>query len=279
MYCPTCKTSSSEGGTFCESCGTKLVSPAEAESAASYEASVSDVPVYTNSTTQQAQPNPYLETTKKVSRMYFSYFMQVLKRPFASSQAVGAEHLLNGIITIAIYSLIIPLIMYFAFRGILNTVSDFGADFYDGPSLADQVPFTGVVIKPAFAYAIFIFLVAAACFMAVRLGRVNASFSEVIARFGSFLIPFVAILAVALVMTILKVKIFFIVLSIGFIGSVFIVPPLVIASFKRDVQEGVDAIYGTLLTYILTFIAMGIMGDMLFESLRSAFGDFTDSFF
>jgi hypothetical protein len=271
MLCPNCN-HQNEGGKFCEKCGTSLIAKAAQETAASV-----DIPQTNTHAAQaaQSQPNQYLEATKKISKTYFAYFIQVLKKPFASAQGVGSEHLVNGIITIALYSFIIPLMIYFAVKGILSSVNDFGSDLF-GEDVAINPPFMDMVLKPTFAFAVFILLVATFSFAAVRLGRINASFSEVIARFGSFLIPFTAILAVALIMSFLKIKMFVLLLFIGFVGSIFIVPPLVISSYKKDSKEGVDVIYGTLITFVLTFIAMGMMGDMLFQSIFSAISDLYD---
>lgn len=258
MICPNCS-HENEGGKFCVKCGTPLKMDANSEVAATSE---------TAAPTTTVQPNRYIESTKKISKTYFSYFMQVLKQPYASSQGMGAEHFINGLITMIIYSFLIPLTTYFGLKSVLNQINPFGSDLF-GSSL----PFSDVVLKPTFAYLIFILLVAIFTFAAIRLGRVNASFKEVIARFGSFLIPTIAIFVIGLLMAILAIKMFFVLLIFGFIGSVFLVPPLVIASFKKETKDGIDIIYGSLITYALIFIAAAIMGDMLFNALQSSFYD------
>ena len=86
--------------------------------------------------------------------------------------------------------------LYFALKGLFAEMSGFASEFMGETNIS--VPFTDVVIKPALTYAIFIMLVAVFTYTAVKLGRVNVHFKEVIARFGSFLIPSVAILAIAL---------------------------------------------------------------------------------
>lgn len=275
MICPNCQ-HQNDGGNFCEKCGTKLTGNVNPEVAASSETSnrsfVSQTPTVNNVPNSNAIPNQYLEKTKNVSKLYFSYFMHVLKKPYANSQSVGGEHFLNAIITMILYSLIIPLIFYFGLKGLLSNINDFGSALF-GEEVAVNPPFFDVVIKPTFAFVIFILLVAIITFAAVKLGRINASFKEVISRFGSFLIPIVIILAVALIFSILKIEFFLVVLLLGFIGSIFLVPPLVIASFKKDTQVGMDVIYGSLVTYVFTFIVIRVMGDILFESLKNAFGD------
>ena len=74
-------------------------------------------------------------------------------------------------------------------------------------------------------------------------------------------------------MSVLNIKLFIVFLLLALLGLIFLIPPLVIASFKGHSTGGVDVIYGTFITYILTFIAFGIMGDMLASSLMRAIED------
>ncbi|WP_273124187.1 zinc ribbon domain-containing protein [Bacillus weihaiensis] len=267
--CTNCQ-HQNEDGKFCEKCGNSLTTSTE---------SIREV-----SATTEAQPvsgggqgSQYLEEAKKMSKMYFTYFLEVLKKPYASSVNVGEEHFLNGIITMVLYSLFIPLMLFFALKGVLAEMSGFASEFLGEQDIS--VPFSDVVLMPTLAYVIFILLVACFTFASVKLGRVDANFKEVISRFGSFLIPSVAILAIALILSILKVKLFIFIAFIGFLTSIFLVPPLVIASFKKQTKDGVDVIYGSFITYVLTFVAIAIMGDMLFESLKGVFSELMGGMF
>jgi len=263
MICPKCSYEN-EGGNFCIKCGARLTETA------SEEATTSSGTQYAQGQPANGAPNQYLEGAKNISKMYFSYFLEVLKRPYASSVKVGGEHFINAIITIVLYSIIIPLMIFIGLKSLMSGLGIFGLGY--SPSFVD------VVIKPTFAYIIFLFLVATFTFAAVRMGLVKASYKEVISRFGSFLIPFVAILVIALVMSILRIDLFVFVLLLGFLGTIFLVPPLVIASYKKETRDGIDVVYGSLITYILTFIALAILGDMLFDALKSIFSDVFDLF-
>ncbi|WHY85464.1 hypothetical protein QNH39_23080 [Neobacillus novalis] len=284
MQCPVCS-HQNEGGKFCEQCGTKLETAAYQEAAPTAEPTMNQAPSYTSQQGYQqgnpqgyqqgnpqgfqqvnSQPNQYLEGAKNISKMYFGYFMEVLKKPYASSKSVGEEHFTNAIITIVLYSLIIPLMLYFGIKSFTSSLSGMW-----GNTLDISPPFTETVIYPTFAYAIFILLVATFSFAAVKLAKVNASYKEVISRFGSFLIPFLAILLIGFVLSLLKAKIFVLFLVLGFSTSLIVVPTLVIASFKKETQDGLDVIYGTILTYVLTCITIAIMSEMLFERIVTAF--------
>jgi len=262
MQCANCNHTNQEGGNFCENCGSPLKNQAAQESAFSTSSTAATA----------AEPNPYIESTKKISKMYFRHFIDVLKRPYSNSKNIDGQYLVHAIITIILYSLIIPLMFYFGLKGLLNDWSNVGSDWF-GEEVAFNPPFTDIVVKPTFAYAIFILLLATFTFASVKLGRANATYKDVISRFGSFLIPFVAILLIALIMSILKIDLFVLFLFIGFSGSILMVPPFVIMSFKRESDIGLDSLYGTLITYLLTFIALLIMGDMLFDAIKSAFSN------
>jgi hypothetical protein len=260
MVCPTCN-HFTEGGNFCEKCGTKLSAASEHETAVTLE-SATDLKSKTASAS--SQPNVYLENAKKISKMYWSYFTTILRKTFSNAQHVGKEQFINGLITVGFYSLFIPLMIFFGFSEYTEYIDS---------------AFLNVVIKPAFAYAIFILLVAAFSFVAIKLGKVPVSYQDVIARFGAFLIPFVGLFALAFVMSILQIKLFALFLFIGFIGSIFTVPAFVIGSFKKDIHVGLDAVYGTILTYIATFITLIIMGKVLFEMIIHMIQEYISSYF
>jgi hypothetical protein len=272
MNCPNCN-HVNQGGKFCENCGTNLSSTVVSQVAASNESNT-HAGVPGSGAAVQSEPNQYLEVTKVISKQYFGYFVQVLKKPYSNSQAVGAEHFVNGLITMVLFALIIPLIIYFTAKGLLSDIGGFGGGLFEDAVESVSPPFSDFVVKPFFAYLVFILLIAVFSFGAIKLGKVQNSFKEVVARFGSFLIPFVAILVIGLILSILKISLALVILLIGLLGTIFMVPTLVIASFKKNSTQGLDTIYGTLLTYVLTSITLAIMGEMLFDAIRSALYDF-----
>ncbi|GAA0316581.1 hypothetical protein GCM10008967_03970 [Bacillus carboniphilus] len=277
MQCPNCQ-HENEGGKFCVKCGTPLQQAADqANPTTSQEVETPNVPPTTpspESVRVQSQSsenaNQYIEGAKKISKSYFNHFLDVMKKPHAVSTQVGADQFINGIITIVLYSLIIPFIIYFALKGVIADLNNFGAGLF-GQSMGMEIPFGDTVVKPFFAYLVFTLLVAVFTFVALKLAKIEADIKEVIARFASFLIPFVGILAVALILSLIKVELFLVVLLLGFVGAIFLVPALVVTSYKKQNSQGLDITWGIIAAYVLTFIAIRIMGEMLFDSLVSAF--------
>ncbi len=255
MKCPNCG-HENEGGRFCENCGKQLVDTAESQ------VQQQAIPQANHENTDSSQTEDYLKKTKDQSKQYINYFIDVLKKPYVSlHSSIESQHFIHAIITLVLYCLLIPLMMYFGVKGLINNIN-----------LLEEVditlPFMDMVFKPFLAYAILMVLVVAFTFVSIKLGRVNVTFKEVLTRYGILLIPFVLILAIGLILSILNVSMFVIFLAIGLIGSMYVAVPVLIAFYKKNNPgEGLDVVYGTLLTYILTSIAMLIMGEILFDSL------------
>jgi hypothetical protein len=255
MKCTNCE-HMNDGGNFCENCGTRLISSDSAVGNAGYSrpaASAQAVPA--------PQPNVHVENVKQASSMYFNYFMKVLKKPVTETNNTKADQLVNGLISIGLFSVIIPLIIYLSLD-------------YKGDGA-----FFSVLVKPAFFYALFMVLIASYSYIAIKLGRLQVKYSDVLARFGSMLIPFVGIFILAFVFSLLDMFLYPLLLGLGFMGAVFIIPPLVISSFKKNEPSGLDALYGTLLTYIAIFLTFIAMAAMIISTLINMVEDKIDSFF
>ncbi|GIP29784.1 hypothetical protein J23TS9_49140 [Paenibacillus sp. J23TS9] len=255
--CPKCH-HANDYGNFCEECGTRLLdgeASARTESAPASEGPV--YPVYgghaPGSAGQPSTGQAYLQNAKHVSKLYFSYFADVMKKPFAYAQNTGREQFVNGLITIMIFSLIIPLMIYLG--------------FHDYAEFIGRGAFLTIVLKPFVGYVVFMMLLVTYTFLAVKFSKVNASYQDVAGRFGALLVPFTCSFLLSFVLTLLDAKIFVYFLLIGFIGSLFTVPALVISSYTKENRTGLDTVYGTILTYVLTFLTLYIMGKLLLSSI------------
>lgn len=256
--CPNCQ-HPNDYGNFCEKCGTRLTDQegaARQETAASSEGQAYGTPGYGShgSAGTPSAGQAYLENAKQVSKLYFGYFADVMKKPLAYANNTGREQFVNALITIGIFSLIIPLMMYLG--------------FHDYARLIGEGAFVKIVLKPFVGYVVFMMLLVAYTYLAVKLSKVQASFQDVAGRFGALLVPFTCSFLVAFVLALLDAEISVYFLLIGFIGSLFTVPALVINSFNKDSRTGLDTVYGTVLTYVLTFITLYIMGKILLSSIQ-----------
>ncbi len=239
MICPNCHQSQlNENAKFCENCGT---------------------PLHTQAGEGQ-QNNVYFENAKQASRLYFKYFASALKSPSAYANGVGREHFANGIITMILHSLIVPLIVYFGFHRLTGWIDH---------------PFLDVVVRPTLAFAILTILTATYCFLAVKYGKgQKKNFQDVVARFGVYLVPFTALLLLALLMAILQINMLqSLLLMVGLFGAMFAVPAFVISGLMPKEGGILDRVQTTLLVYIASSITVGLLGNILFGRLGRILGD------
>lgn len=248
MNCPSCN-HLNDGGKFCVNCGTEMGTQLVAN-----------------------EPNKYIETSKQISKQYASFFIRVLKKPNEVGKGITQEYFVNGITTAVIYSFIIPLIFYFAMKGFLSNVNEYVEFFGNMERVAPS--FKDVVLLPTIAFFIFIALLMGYTFLALKLSKVSVNIQSVVARFGAFLIPIVAILFLALILVIFKMSFAILFFVIAFIGSITIVPVLVMSSFSKNQRQRLDTFYGALLVVVLSFLTIFFMENLLFESIKDAISDY-----
>ncbi|TYR78879.1 zinc ribbon domain-containing protein [Priestia megaterium] len=298
MQCSNCG-HQNDGGKFCVKCGTKLGD----NGAQQVAASVDSTPVQSNQATtyvqsepvQQTQLNQHVENAKQISKLYLGYFMQGLKQPTAVAQGVRGEQFINGLITMILFAVSIPLMIYFGWEVILEKLvksvssglfSGFDLDELGindlGSNLAEMIElsFVDMVILKGLLFLLFVGAVALVTFGVIKLGKVDVSLQDVFARVGTFLIVPTAVLLIGLVFSLLKSEFFLYLLEFGLLGLFFVVP-FTIYSFKKEHTHGFDGIYGTLLTYLvivifLFIISQGMIDDtkeLISNAMRDAFND------
>lgn len=277
MQCPNCHHENG-GGKFCAKCGTPLVAQqqydaqqfgaqqqyhAQGQAAATAQQQQQyqqqhqfQQQQYYSQPQQQAQPNPQLEAAKNASKMYFSYFLAVLKHPFVEATKIGSGQFTNGLVTIGLHALLLPLILYFIID----------SDWY-------TPPFGELVLAPFIGIMIIHLLISVYTLMAVKLGKVNANFKDVIASYGALHIPYVALLVIGLIFSIIGSDILAVILAyIGLFLPLASAPVFLVSALKKNQPGGLDAVYGTLLVYVLTSITTLLLGTVLLA-------EFIDSFF
>lgn len=266
MNCTNCGTVNAKDAKFCEDCGTKLINTASSQigiSTSQEEVAITRV-VPLSQTTFQAKGSSqqYIEKGKTISKSYFKYFLTALKKPVLFAEKTGSNELINGIITMVLFVLFLPLMTYFGLKGAL------------GDSLfAPDISFASVVIKPFFLLFVIMALVGVIIFATVKLGKSSASLLDVLARLGAFLVVPTALFAVAFILSLLGTVIFIPFLVLGLIGFSFIIP-LIVYSYKSGEQRGLDAFYCTLLTYVGIIILFVMLGEQAFQQIESMIDGF-----
>ncbi|TVY01287.1 hypothetical protein [Cohnella terricola] len=207
------------------------------------------------------QSNVQLQKAKQLSKMYFSYFGEVLKNPVRTGQASTADHMTNGLITMILFSLVLPLIFYFQIKASARKYGGFLIDHLD-------VPFGSVVVKPFFFLILIVLMVNSIVFLVLKMGNVTVRYQEITARFGTFMIPSVTFLVVGLLFTWLGIGGGALgwVIGVG-LFSWFVAICFTIYSFKRDHTSGLDAYYAVVITYAASILILYLFGDSILGSL------------
>ncbi|MCY8055137.1 zinc ribbon domain-containing protein [Bacillus inaquosorum] len=218
MYCPQCG-HQTDGGKFCEKCGSPLPGQSGQQHAAQTGAAA-----------------------KQAVKQFGSFVLAVLKRPYQECKTTGGEQLISAVITMVLFSLLTPSMFYTLFS--------------DGPG---SVSFTAVFLEPTIYFALFIFGLHALIFFALKIAGNQVSFKDSFSRFGAFLIPFTAILILALLLFLLQTDICFTVLAVGLIGAFFAIPPAMLSSYQHSYNGKVDMIYSTIVIYLITCVTFQLI--------------------
>lgn len=92
MYCPQCG-HQTDGGKFCEKCGSPLPGQSGQQQAAQTGGAA-----------------------KQAAKQFGSFVLAVLKRPYQECKSTGGEQLISAIITMVLFSLLTPLMFYILFQ-------------------------------------------------------------------------------------------------------------------------------------------------------------------
>lgn len=263
MYCKNCGQNNQSDAKFCEKCGTKINSELDTNVHHIVEETNQQTTTASQVQQQGANQKQYIEKGKEISKLYFSFFLSILKKPVPVAETVNKSQLINGIITIVVFSLMVPLMTYF---GLKNAFSH--------SMFSPDISFSNVVIIPVFSLVILILLIGLIIFGVVKIGRSSYGLLDVIARFGAFLVVPTALLAIATIFSLISSFIFIPFLFLGLLSASFVIP-LVIYSLKKEEPKGIDTFYCTIITYIGIIILFMIIGEQAFRGLEEIVDNFS----
>jgi hypothetical protein len=272
-------------------CGAKLGEESTANQVAAtneFQSSNTYAQSQPNVVSQPAQPNQHVENAKHISKLYLGYFMQGIKSPTAVAQEVRGEQFINGLITLFLYAISIPLMLFFGWEvivdkfisamkegtlGVWDALQEFGFGDLDAKGLEDymDLSFVDIVIKNSFYLLLGLAVIGLVAFAMVKLSKQTISLQDFFARFGTFLIVPTAILLLGVVLAIIKSELFLYFVLLGLLG-LFIAVPLTIASFRKNSLGGLDTLYGALVTYIAIVIVLFMVGGSMLDEMKEVIG-------
>lgn len=248
MFCPNC--GSNETGKFCTKCGTPLPN-LEKETVAHSTVAQPTQPAQPEYQ-QQVNNNQNGGQGKQVSRQYFSFLTDSLKQPLKFSNSVNSTNFVNGLITLILAAVFQALFAY----GVAKQLTEFfmrgfGGFGHFGDEL--KVEFFDVFIKEFFVAALILGIYVVVIFAAIKLvNKSEASFQDVLARFGSYMVvPAIGFLVMFLAVILglgLKFIIILFLLTYGAVNLAFV---LTTVSFKSNTK--VDR-YWTIFIILATIV-------------------------
>lgn len=248
MFCPNC--GSNETGKFCTKCGTPLPN-LEKETVAHSTVAQPTQPAQPEYQ-QQVNNNQNGGQGKQVSRQYFSFLTDSLKQPLKFSNSVNSTNFVNGLITLILAAVFQALFAY----GVAKQLTEFfmrgfGGFGHFGDEL--KVEFFDVFIEEFFVAALILGIYVVVIFAAIKLvNKSEASFQDVLARFGSYMVvPAIGFLVMFLAVILglgLKFIIILFLLTYGAVNLAFV---LTTVSFKSNTK--VDR-YWTIFIILATIV-------------------------
>ncbi|MCK0470233.1 zinc ribbon domain-containing protein [Halalkalibacter sp. APA_J-10(15)] len=232
--CTNCQAPLEAEAKFCTSCGTKTSDTGEIAAA---------------STTTEAAQNAYLEQSKEVGKQYFSFAKSALKHPYQFSAHLGQNNMINGLISMILYSILLPLFLY-------NVLRKMSMGFM-------PLSFSDIVFMPAIVSIIMLLILAAIMLGVAKLMKVEVNYKTIIARFGAFMTIPTAILIVANILILVSIITFSVLLVILASLGYFVAIAVTIFSLHRENNGGLDTFYGIFLTYV----ALGFLSYLVSESI------------
>ncbi|WP_367036067.1 hypothetical protein [Rossellomorea marisflavi] len=170
----------------------------------------------------------------------FWLFLDQLKASHAKIRENGNAHLINGFITIVLFSLFLPAVVFY---GIKENIKGFASDMdkligwgledflFTINGLVDDSLKLAVITKPVLATLLLLLVMVSLTFPGAKLSKFQASFQVIAVRCGVLLVPFI------------------------------------LRSLDQTNKEGLDVVLTALLIFVVSLIVLGLIGEYLFDAL------------
>lgn len=258
MQCRQCDAPLEADAKFCTNCGAKVLDNTVEDQAQTSEPVGEKGTMHAETEAQaQEKANDYVEQGKQVTKQYWNFIPGALGHPFQTSKRVSDGDKINAIITLALFSILLPLFAYTTIRKL--------SDGYFQP------PFFDMVIKPFFVLVIFFVVLIAVKFGVAKLMKANVTFWDVLTIFGTLMILPTVVAFGSLILSFVSSYTFSTILFFFSISFTSIASMASVFSLKARAPEkaGLDAVYGVIITYIAMAIIVFIIGDSVVGNLIS----------
>ncbi len=274
MICPECHKETTQGK-FCGHCGNMLPvsNDMDGVSLSSMQDEKKETDHKENELEQKTFGNPNDSNSKQIpdtgkyfSQGYLNHCKKVIRNPYDVSKNAGSEFMVNGLLNMAVFSLLTPLILYFCLKNIMEYFVNLYS-YYES-TVPIELPVDTLVIQPFFGLFILMVLIAVCSYFCIRFSCKTITLQEVLSHYGSLLIPFTVIAFAGLLFAFISNTIAIVLLGVCLIGALYLIPPLLIVSYQDKAAEGsMDPAYASLLTYLFTWIFIYFMTKLFFQGI------------
>jgi hypothetical protein len=246
MNCPHCGNQNELEAKFCVHCGGKI-DASSAQAAAAQEVQAAVPPQISQNPAASSGENPVVKHAKQ----YVDYIKQHIKLPSKRSESVNQNEKINGIITLSLFAIILPLLLYIplAKSGLTDWIDD---------------AFFTLFLKPLFIVVLLLAILVGIIYGIAQLMKVKVHIFDVLARFGSYMVVPTGLTLIALLFSLIgaeKVTIFFLYFGLLSVGTAIC---FILYSYRSTQTNGLDPFYGVILTYLALGIVIYFIGDSLF---------------
>lgn len=283
MICGKCQTVNDSNAKFCVNCGKQIdhlkrqpvVEPSEVkvddgvEEVVGAEAQVQEEAKQATAEetgagspgqpVRQMEPDPVIEKAKEIGQSFLGYILDGVKAPFQAGKSVGAEQadLINGLITLLIFSGFIPLSVF--------VLGSWG-----------RPPFFATVVVPFILFIIFIAITVAVLFAVARLMKSEIDFMQVFTRFMTFMIIPAGLAVLVFIVSIFNAYLFstlllaliFLTVSLASIGTIFTIKE------TKEKSGGLDVMYVVIIHFLIISLVLALFGDALLGQLMNQLNPF-----
>lgn len=210
------------------------------------------------------EPDPVVEKAKEIGQSFLNYLLDGVKAPFQASKNVGAEQadLINGLITLLIFSLFIPFSVFVFGRW-------------------GRPPFFATVVVPFFLFIIFMAITVGIIFGVSRLMKSEIDFLAVFTRFMTFMIipaglavlTFIVSIFNAYLFTGLLLLLIFLIVSLASVGTIFTIKE------TNEKSGGLDVTYVIIIHFLIISLVLALFGDALLGQLMNQMMNQLNPFF
>jgi len=252
LQCSNCD-HKQDSGKFCEACGQPVVPQQTNEpenstiqqknSGHASQTAKEDTGLYT-SPDNKNDNNDTAEAMKTTLHNYWHFFIYLLKNP-AHSFSLKENHFVNGLITIGLFVVLLPLGGYF----FLN--------------IAGEVPFS-MVFALIFVLLIILAIVFFSAFAMIKVSKHPDSIKLLLTQFAGLLTPAVLLNGIVLFGGIVKSGTLLLIPAIlALVYTISYVPVFLVYEKSSEVQPQGSKIYVSFLTVIIISILFYILGETI----------------